>query len=302
MTDLNSLGIAFILWVQSLYPSLDPAFKTINFLQTEDFFLIALPIVWWCIDKRTGASLALLFLLSDYSVRLLKGITNVTRPYDAQPRIRNLDPQADLSFPSAGAMDTTIFWVYLAALLRSRFMWVLAVVLVVIMSFTRVYLGAHYPTDVLASVILGAAIIVLAVGSRVADRIAASPRAAQWALAVGVPLALAFIRLSPETAVTLGAILGFGVGMILEAEWVRFQPRNSVTKQVAKVLIGLAVGLGIRLALKPLLPEGDLFTMLRYAIIGLWMGVGAPWAFVALRLANSTTREETPAEPSHAVS
>ncbi len=302
MTDLNSLGIAFVLWAQSLYPPLDSVFKTINFLQTEDFFLIALPIVWWCIDKRTGASLALLFLLSDYSVRLLKGVTNVTRPYDAQPRIRNLDPQADLSFPSAGAMDTTIFWVYLAALLRSRLMWIFAVVLVVVMSFTRVYLGAHYPTDVLVSVVLGAAIIAFALGGRVADRAAASPRAAQWLLAVGVPLALALIRLNHETAVTLGALLGFGVGLILEAECVRFQPRNGIAKQVAKGLIGLAVGLGIRLALKPLLPEGDLFTMMRYAVIGLWMGVGAPWAFVALCLAETTTREPTPAEPSQAVS
>jgi membrane-associated phospholipid phosphatase len=300
LTELNSLGIAFILWVQSLYPPLDSFFKTINFLQTEEFFLLALPIVWWCIDKRIGASLAVLFLLSDYSVRLLKGITNVTRPYDAQPRIRNLDPQADPSFPSAGAMDTTIFWVYLAALLRSRIMWILAVVLVVVMAFTRVYLGAHYPTDVVASVILGAAIIAVAVGGRVADLIAASPRAAQWVLAVAVPLALAWIRLNTETAVTLGALLGFGIGLILEAQWIRFEPRNSMAKQVAKVLIGLIVGLGIRFALKPLLPPGDLFTMVRYAIIGLWMGVGAPWAFVALRLADSTIHKPTAPEPSRA--
>jgi membrane-associated phospholipid phosphatase len=301
VTDLNALGIAFILWVQSLYPPLDSFFKTINFLQTEDFFLIALPIVWWCIDKRIGASLAVLFLLSDYSVRLLKGITNVTRPYDAQPRIRNLDPQADLSFPSAGAMDTTIFWVYLAALFRSRILWACAIVLVAIMSFTRVYLGAHYPTDVVASVIFGAAIIAVAVGGRIAERIAASPRTAQWLLAVCVPLALALVRLNAETAVTLGALVGFGTGLMLEAEWVHFQPRNSMAKQAAKVVIGLAVGLGIRLALKPLLPERELFTLIRYSVIGLWMGVGAPWAFVALRLSESTIPGPTPAEPSQAV-
>lgn len=291
MADVNALGVAFILWVQSLYPPLDSFFKTINFLQTEDFFLIALPIVWWCVDKRVGASLAILFLLSDYSVRILKGITNVTRPYDAQPRIRNLDPQTDLSFPSAGAMDTTIFWAYLAALLRSRIMWACAIVLVAIMSFTRVYLGAHYPIDVVASVILGAAMIAVTLGGRIADRIAASPRRAQWLFAVGVPLALALVRLNAETAVTLGALLGFGIGLILEAQWVRFQPRTSIAKQAAKVAIGLAVGLAIRLALKPLLPEGELFTMIRYSVIGLWMGVGAPWAFVALHLSENTVQE-----------
>ncbi len=299
MTDLNALGIAFILWVQSLYPPLDSFFKTLNLLQTEEFFLIALPIVWWCFDKRLGASLAVLFLLSDYAVRLLKGITNVTRPYDAQPQIRNLDPQSDASFPSAGAMDTTVFWVYIAARHRTRILWILAIILVVLMSFTRVYLGVHYPLDVVASVLLGAAIIAVAQSARIADRIASSPRATQWALAIGVPLALALLRLNAETAVTLGALLGFGIGAILEADWIRFQPRNSVSRQAAKIAIGLAVGLGIRLALKPLLPEGELFTMVRYAVIGLWMGVGAPLAFVALHLSDRA-QEPTRAKASQA--
>lgn len=302
MTDLNAIGIAFILWVQSLYPPLDPFFKNINFMQTEDFFLIALPLVWWCVNKRVGASLAVVFLLSDYLVRLLKGITNVTRPYDAEPRIRNLDPQADLSFPSAGAMDTTIFWVYLAALLRSRVMWVLALIAVVVMAFTRVYLGAHYPTDVVASVILGALIILIAIGARVADRLATSPSTTQWVLALGLPIVLAMIRLNNETGVVLGALLGFCIGLILEAQYVHFEPRTTWTKQTAKVLIGLGVGLAIRLALKPLLPEGDVFTFLRYSVIGLWMGVGAPWAFVSLHFATRTPKEPSPVEATRALS
>lgn len=290
MAELNQWGLAFILWVQSVNPSLDAFFKTVNWLQTEEFFLIALPIVWWCIDKRVGASLAFLFLSADYLVRLLKGITGVQRPYQVEPRVRNLDPQNDASFPSAGAMDTLIFWVYLALAFRRRLLWAASLLLVVLLAFTRVYLGVHYPTDVLASILIGAVILVLVSSTRLVERIVTSPRPALWVMAIGWPLVLAAVRLNPETAVTLGAMLGFGAGLLLEEEWIRFEPRGPWWGQALKLLIGLVVGLGIRLAVKPLLPEGDIYTFARYAVIGLWMAAGAPWFFVFARLSEREPR------------
>ena len=65
----------------------------------------------------------------------------------------------------------------------------------------------------------------------------------------------------------------------------RFEPRGVWWKQVLKLTIGLAIALGLRLAIKPLLPPGNVSDMLRYAVIGLWLGLGAPWAFVLARLA-----------------
>jgi len=59
-------------------------------------------------------------------------------------------------------------------------------------------------------------------------------------------------------------------------------------KQIIKIVIGLAVAIALRFALKPLLPAGDMFTMVRYAVIGFWMGVGAPWMFVIARLSQRT--------------
>lgn len=297
MTGLNEWGIAFILWVQSLNPGLDPVFLRVNFLQTEEFFLIALPIVWWCVNKRVGAALAILFLSCDYLVRLVKIATGATRPYDLEPRIRNLDPQPDRSFPSAGMMDTTIFWAYLATQFRNRVLWAAAAVAMALIALTRVYLGVHYPIDVLASFVIGAIVLALFVRTRIVERVALSPRAALWVLAIGYPLVLALIQLNAQTAVTVGAMLGFNIGLLLEMQWVRFEPRAIWWKQAVKIALGLAVGLGLRLALKPLLPAGDVFTFVRYALIGLWFGVGAPWLFVLTRLAASSTDTPSRAQP-----
>jgi hypothetical protein len=73
--------------------------------------------------------------------------------------------------------------------------------------------------------------------------------------------------------------------VLLEDQFVRFEPRTAWWKQVLKLALGLAVALGLRLAIKPLLPLGNLSDMVRYAVIGLWLGAGAPWVFVMARLA-----------------
>jgi membrane-associated phospholipid phosphatase len=285
MNDLLQLQIPFILWLQSLNPALDALVNAVNFLQTEEFFLVALPIVWWCVNKRIGASLAILFLSSDFLVRYLKSVTGMPRPYQFDPRVRILDPQTDSAFPSAGALDTTLFWGYLALQLRRRALWAWAVVAIILVALARVYLGAHFPTDVIAGLLFGAVILAIVGGGSVIERIAAAPRVAQWLAALAWPLVLAVALLSPETAIPLGALLGFNIGLLIETRFVRFDPRGAWWRQIAKIVIGLAVGLGLRLALKPLLPSGDLFAFVRYAVIGLWMGAGAPWVFVMAKLA-----------------
>lgn len=287
MNDLLHAQIAFTLWMQSLNPSFDSFVKTINLLQSEEFLLIVLPIVWWCINKRIGASLIILFATCEFLSRFLKSVTGEIRPYDLDPRVRNLDPQPDSSFPSAGMMDAMILWGYLALEFRKRALWIWAILAMLLIAFARIYLGAHYPTDVLASVIIALVILVFVFRGKVVDRIIATPRTAQWILAIGVPIILALIRLNPETAISLGALLGFNIGLLIETQSVRFDPRGEWWKQIAKFAIGLGIVIGLRFALKAVLPPGDVFTLLRYAVIGLWIGVGAPWVFVRARLASS---------------
>lgn len=83
-------------------------------------------------------------------------------------------------------------------------------------------------------------------------------------------------------------MLGMGVGLALERRYVRFGTEGGIWQRVARFLLGILVALGLRFGLKVVFegaePEG-VFRVLRYAIIGLWVTLGAPWAFVKLRLA-----------------
>jgi membrane-associated phospholipid phosphatase len=83
----------------------------------------------------------------------------VRRPRPDDPRVQvHVGTPSRLSFPSAHATSTTAAAVLFGALLRKP----LAVALVPTMALSRMVLGVHYPTDVLAGSALGAAVAVAA--------------------------------------------------------------------------------------------------------------------------------------------
>jgi membrane-associated phospholipid phosphatase len=70
-----------------------------------------------------------------------------------------VDKTTDFSFPSdhavmAGAVAMGLFLV-------SRRLGLVALVAALLMAFTRVYVGAHYPADVVAGLALGAVVVAL---------------------------------------------------------------------------------------------------------------------------------------------
>ncbi len=92
--------------------------------------------------------------------QLIGGAINRARPYEAMTGVHLLvDKTTDFSFPSDHA--TAVGAVAVGLLLSNRRWGVIAVGLAVLMALARVYVGAHYPGDVLAGLALGAAIATL---------------------------------------------------------------------------------------------------------------------------------------------
>jgi membrane-associated phospholipid phosphatase len=85
----------------------------------------------------------------------LKSITKRDRPYDTYPEIDNVTVENSYSFPSAHtssafATATSLSMAYPKwYVIAPTFLWAGAV------GYSRMYLGVHYPTDVLAGAIIG---------------------------------------------------------------------------------------------------------------------------------------------------
>jgi undecaprenyl-diphosphatase len=127
-------------------------------------FAVLLVAGWW-IARRAGDARQMTAALSAGAAVLLAVAVNQpivntvqeARPYTTLPPILVLaDRSSDFSFPSdhatmAGAAAVGLWLV-------SRKLGLLAAAAALLMAFTRVYIAAHYPADVLAGLLLGGAV------------------------------------------------------------------------------------------------------------------------------------------------
>jgi len=276
-------------------PGLDRVIKVLTDLGSTTFYMIVIPILYWCISKSLGFGLAIVLSVSNYINVGIKFIVCRARPYVAFP---HLDAPEYLkltgtgySFPSGHAQVTSTFWTYLARSVRQNWVTVVGITLVVVVAFTRVYATVHYPTDVLVGAPLGLAIAL--VYSGIERRLRASgteSRSVGLQLAVsivvpGLAFALSASRspaFTEEVAQVLGFLAGAGIGYTLESAYVKYDVRASLPVQVVKVILGMAGLMGVRYGLKAVFPQAALWNMLRYAAVAIWATLGAPFVFKAL--------------------
>jgi membrane-associated phospholipid phosphatase len=152
-------GIGVILALQKA-PGWTSLMKAFTFLGNKEFFLFVMPAVYWCVDASVGARLALVLIASNGVNALGKIALHLPRPYWFDPRVRALSSELSYGLPSGHAMNSVSIWGFLAAQMRKAWAWVVAAVIVLGVSISRLYLGVHFPTDVFAGWILGALLLV----------------------------------------------------------------------------------------------------------------------------------------------
>lgn len=157
-------------WIAAkLYcPFLDAVMPVITLLGDAGIFWIAIAALCLFFPKyrKMGLSMGLSLLIGLLVCNvLLKPLVGRIRPYDYQlehfgKTIQLLvAAQHDFSFPSGHTIAS--FEAATAILLHNRKLGIVAMILAVLISFSRLYLYVHYPTDVLTSVVLGIGIAFL---------------------------------------------------------------------------------------------------------------------------------------------
>lgn len=285
---IQSWGVAAILSLQTRGgPVVDAFFRAVTLLGDERFYLLFLPLVFWCFDKRLGLRLAVLVLLSNTVNLWLKWACDLPRP--PAPPVVHLTHETGPGFPSGHTQSVTVAFGYLASQLRRWRVHIIAAVLVFLVALSRVYLGVHFPHDVLGGLVIGYLLLVLfgRVLPLVERRWAVWSLEWRYAIAVGVPVLLVALWPGAGTASSLGALAGFGVGATYEAEHVRFGPGGPLLRRLLRLLLGAALVVAVYAGLKAVLPEGAFWSLLRYAAVAFTASAVAPSVFVRLGLARS---------------
>jgi undecaprenyl-diphosphatase len=123
--------------------------------------LIVLPLLEGSAALLPSTHMALTAALGVVLYKLIKGSLNRERPFASYRAVKELVPALDrYSFPSGHTLHATLFTIMLAHYYPALL--VIAAPFSLSVALSRVMLGLHYPTDVLAGLVVGA---LLAAGS-----------------------------------------------------------------------------------------------------------------------------------------
>ena len=274
-------------WLQSVIGSEGPLFWLLSNLSAfgEQLLLVAvMGFLYWGLNKEFGKYLGLNVLMASVWNPMIKNVALRLRPYFASDKIqllRKMEPDADVmdvaaqgySFPSGHSSSAVSLYGSLAAHEKKRrLLWVLAVLLPLLVGFSRVVVGAHYPTDVLCGWILGALVVALIPWLR---------RKIQNRLLLNTVLLLSalpgfFYCTSSDYYTGFGMLVGFVLAEPFEEKYVRFENTRNLLRCLLRTLGGAAVYFGLNVVLKlpfpkELLEAGSLASHLiraaRYAVV-----------------------------------
>ena len=153
-------GVEVVVAVQGLGQGVRALFQALSFLGSELFFLLLVPLVYWTIDARAGMRIGLILLISTGVNTLLKLVFADPRPYWYSDRVLAYAAESSFGLPSGHSQISASVWGMLAFTARRWWFWVFAIALVVLIGISRIYLGVHFPSDVLAGWAIGAALLV----------------------------------------------------------------------------------------------------------------------------------------------
>lgn len=288
MSGLLDWGIGIILWLQSHFsPALDGVFKAITFLGEEDFYLLFMAFLYWCVDRYLGARATLLLLFSNYTNTLAKEVLHQPRPFTYDARVRMIKEVGGYGLPSGHAQNTLAIWGFLMRAWRAPLFWAFSLLLILAVGLSRIYLGVHFPTDVLGGYLLGGLVLwaYLWLEARIGPILARWSTGLQVTMTVFVSIFLALSLGTEDGMVVTGALMGLLVGMIIERHALHYSAEGSAVQRLLRFWLGFAVMMGLRFGLKAAFAGLEpmlVWRFIRYALVGLWAAAGAPWTFLRL--------------------
>ena len=223
----------------------------------ELFLILILGFIYWSYDKKLGRTMGLSAIMGLTWNTMAKNIVLRRRPYfdhEGIKILRVVDPEADIydisaqgySFPSGHSTNVATVFSSLAINLRKRWVTVVAITIPLLTGLSRIVVGAHYPTDVLAGWLLG--LISVLIVRYLQDHIKNTLTLYGILLIAGVPGF--FYCKSTDYFTSTGLLIGFMGGTLLDDHFVHFENTRKPLWMAVRVLGGLAIYLALSKLLK----------------------------------------------------
>lgn len=259
----------FLYFLEKLrVPVLNEFMLGITYLGDEIAFLVVAMILVWCVDKRTGYYVMSVGFLGTIANQFMKLWFRVPRPWVLDENFTILEQAREgatgYSFPSGHTQSSVGTFGAVAYTVKHKVLRYLCLAAVILVPFSRMYLGVHTPKDVCVAALM-AVLLVFLLKPVVLGR---NKRMFHWFLGIMVAVSVAYLcfvsfysfpaDIDPHNLASavknaytlLGAITGLVVVYIVDEKWIRFPTKAVWWAQVIKVIIGFLLVFAVKEGLR----------------------------------------------------
>ena len=282
------------------FPLLDKFMLMITELGGETAFLAVAIVLFWCVSKRYGYYVLSVGCIGTIANQFMKLSFRIPRPWNLDPNFTIVEQAreaaAGYSFPSGHSQNAVGTFGALAYVTKNKTVRILAIAAAVLVPFSRMYLGVHTLKDVLVGAIMAVALVFLLKGL-VCEK---EGRYFPWIMGIMTLLVAAFlfyvefypfpVDMDPENLASgvknaytfFGAVIGLVIVYIVDSKWLHFPVKAVWWAQIIKVVVGLALVLGVKSGTKNFLNAifGETIgRSARYFLIVMVVGIVWPLTF-----------------------
>jgi membrane-associated phospholipid phosphatase len=262
-------------------------------------FLALLTLIFWSLNRRLGTELLLALLVSGTATGLLKLLFQTPRPFQVSDLVVPLVTEDSFGIPSGHVLINVFVWGYAALFLRRRWIYLVFGVYILLMAWSRIYTGVHFPQDLIAGLVFG--LLGLWLFMRYRPRLSLAWSNSKTWTRIGLSLMSAVLILFfPYYDDTRYALAGLLIGVVLafelESRYVNFDNAGPPAQRILRYLLGIAFVFAIFYGLRSLASDSsawlDVWRALRYALTALAAILVWPWLGQRLGLFNRPSQPD----------
>lgn len=266
----------------------DIFFYIISQLGGSVFLIAILGIIYWCFDKEKGEKIGYAILTSVCLNGLIKSFVNSKRPfmYEGREHLQKFknsklsDSATGSSFPSGHSQIAGSLYGSIMISFKKKWIRIVCIVLMILIPISRLYLGVHFPNDIVVGLILG--LLVTFLSFFLLNRFPQKKFLIYLITSILFLPFMFFKNAEHDFIRGYGLFVGFCLGAFVENKCIKFSTDITPLKKVIRTLVGIFF-VGITFVITQLIPDSishiPVITILIYGLIA-FLAIGViPFLF-----------------------
>jgi undecaprenyl-diphosphatase len=205
----------------------------------EKTYIVLLPLVYFLLDRKVGWKTFLILIVSTLITVCLKYALKLPRPPSSEWRVS----VEGYGFPSGHSATSTSFWGYLALKIKNKYFIATVIPLILLIAFSRIYLGVHYLQDIIGGIVIGLMLIYF---FHKAEKITIKPsKKREIELICIVVSSFVISLLAPFIKSYVfklaGILFGFGVAHIISTDFLGFRQPKEFKLRTSLALLSISI-------------------------------------------------------------